>query len=142
MKKFLNEFKDFAMKGNVIDMAVGVVIANAFNAIVSSLVNDIIMPLVSLLIGSVNFTELSAVIERGVDSAGEPILVTIAYGTFIQNIVDFLIVALCLFAAIKLINSFHKKEEEPAPAPEEPKLSDEAQLLTEIKELLEKEAAK
>ena len=133
MKKFFNEFKDFAMKGNVLDMAIGVVIGASFSSIVSSLVNDIFMPLIAVLTGDVPFSELKLVLKGTGDNA-----VTINYGSFIQNIVNFLIVALCLFLVVKGINKFksslvHEKQKEK----EEPKPSDELVALNKIVELLE-----
>ena len=133
MKKFFNEFKDFAMKGNVLDMAIGVVIGASFSSIVSSLVNDIFMPLIAVLTGDVQFSELKLVLKGTGDNA-----VTINYGSFIQNIVNFLIVALCLFLVVKGINKFksslvHEKQKEK----EEPKPSDELVALNKIVELLE-----
>lgn len=143
MGKFLSDFKDFAMKGNVIDMAVGVIIGGAFGKIVSSLVNDIIMPLVSLCTGSVNFTDLKAELRsQQVDAAGTVVkeALTFNYGMFIQNIVDFLIIAFCIFVALRFMMRFKKKEEEaPAPAPEP---TAEEKLLTEIRDLLKKESEK
>lgn len=133
MKKFLNEFKEFAMKGNVLDMAIGVVIGASFSSIVSSLVNDIFMPLIAVLTGDVQFSELKLVLKGTGDNA-----VTINYGSFIQNIVNFLIVALCLFLVVKGINKFksslvHEKQKEK----EDPKPSDELVALNKIVELLE-----
>lgn len=137
MGKFLSDFKDFAMKGNVIDMAVGVIIGGAFGKIVSSLVNDIIMPLVSLCTGSVNFSDLKADLRgQQVDAAGNVVkeALTFNYGMFIQNIVDFLIIAFCIFVALRFMMKFKKKEEEaPAPAPEP---TAEEKLLTEIRDLI------
>ncbi len=126
MKKFLGEFKDFAAKGNVVDMAVGVVIGGAFGKIVTSLVNDIIMPLVAIPTGKMNFAELKATI-------GETV---ITYGAFIQSVVDFLIIAFSIFMVIKLISKFEKKKEEAPAAPAEP--SEEVKLLTEIRDALNK----
>ena len=126
MKKIFNEFKEFISKGNVIDMAVGVVIGSAFSKIVSSLVNDVIMPLVGIIIGGLDFTSLTITIK---DSS-------INYGLFIQNIVDFLIIAVCIFTVVKIMNKFKKKKEEehtPVEVPEDIK------LLTEIRDLLKKE---
>ena len=142
MKKFLNEFKEFAMKGNVMDMAVGVIIGGAFGKIVSSLVNDLLMPLVGALIGNVDFTTLSATL-RGAVMDGETVVkpaVVLNYGNFIQVTVDFLIVAFCIFAVIKGINAM-KKKEEPAPAePEAPAPKpDDVVLLEEIRDLLKKQ---
>lgn len=134
---FIKDFKEFAMKGNVIDMAVGVIIGGAFGKIVTSLVNDVIMPVVGLATGGINFTELSATLhEAELNPAGEIVkeAVTLNYGMFIQNIVDFLIIALSIFVALKVVMKFKKKEEEaPAPAPEPTK---EEVLLTEIRDLL------
>ncbi len=142
MKKFLNEFKEFAMKGNVMDMAVGVIIGGAFGKIVSSLVNDLLMPLVGALIGNVDFTTLSATLREAVMD-GETVVkpaVVLNYGNFIQVTVDFLIVAFCIFAVIKAINAM-KKKEEPAPAePEAPAPKpDDVVLLEEIRDLLKKQ---
>lgn len=133
MKKFLSEFKEFAMKGNVLDMAIGVVIGASFSSIVSSLVNDIFMPLIAVLTGDVQFSELKLVLKGTGDNA-----VTINYGSFIQNIVNFLFVALCLFLVVKTINKLkssliHEKQKEK----EEPKPSDELVALNKIVELLE-----
>lgn len=128
MSKFLTEFKEFAMKGNVMDMAVGVIIGGAFGKIVSSLVDDVLMPAVGMLTGNVDFTNLTAKIGTGEDAA------VLKYGVFIQNVVDFLIVALCIFFVIKLMNKLLKKKaEEPAPEPEP---SNEEKLLGEIRDLL------
>ena len=137
---FFKEFKEFALKGNVMDMAIGVIIGGAFGKIVTSLVNDILMPLVGALIGNVNFTTLSATLRKAVVENGEVVkeAVTLNYGNFIQVTIDFLIVALCIFAVIKLINkasSLVKKQEEEAPAPA-PEPSAEEKLLTEIRDLL------
>ena len=138
---FFKEFKEFAMKGNVMDMAIGVIIGGAFGKIVTSLVNDILMPLVGALIGNVNFTTLSLTLRTPkLNEAGEVVkeAVTLNYGNFIQVTIDFLIVALCIFCVIKLINkatSLVKKQEEEAPAPA-PEPSAEEKLLTEIRDLL------
>jgi large conductance mechanosensitive channel len=134
---FFSDFKAFAMKGNVLDMAVGVIIGGAFGKIVSSLVSDIIMPLVSLATGSVSFTELSAELHPAVlDEAGEVVTeaVTLNYGMFIQNIVDFLIIALSIFCVLRLMMKFQKKAEEAPAAPAEP--SREEVLLGEIRDQL------
>ncbi|MBO5455401.1 MAG: large-conductance mechanosensitive channel protein MscL [Muribaculaceae bacterium] len=137
---FVKEFKEFAMRGNVIDMAVGVVIGAAFGKIISSLVDDIIMPLVGVATGGMNFTDYKWVIQQAVvDGATQEVLkpeVTMNWGSWIQTIVDFLIVAFCIFIAIKAINQLkRKKDEEPAPeAPAEP--TKEEVLLTEIRDLL------
>ncbi|MBP5688806.1 MAG: large-conductance mechanosensitive channel protein MscL [Muribaculaceae bacterium] len=124
----IKEFKEFAMKGNVMDMAVGVIIGGAFGKIVSSLVDDVLMPAIGMLTGNVDFTNLTAKIGTGEDAA------VLKYGVFIQNIVDFLIIALCIFLIIKGMNKLmKKKEEEPAPEPEP---SNEEKLLGEIRDLL------
>ena len=129
------------MKGNVMDMAIGVIIGGAFGKIVTSLVNDILMPLVGALIGNVNFTTLSLTLRTPkLNEAGEVVkeAVTLNYGNFIQVTIDFLIVALCIFAVIKLINkasNLVKKQQEEAPAPA-PEPSAEEKLLTEIRDLL------
>ena len=120
MKKFATEFKEFISKGSVIDMAVAVVIGGAFGKIVSSFVNDIIMPLIGLLFGGVNISELKWVFTPAVlDEAGEVVTpeAALTYGAFIQTIIDFILVALCIFLFIKAINKMKKKEEE---APAEP----------------------
>ena len=122
----IKEFKEFISRGNVIDLAVGVIIGGAFGKIVTSLVNDIIMPIVGIIIGGLNFSQLSV-------SVGEA---TIAYGAFIQSIVDFFIIALCIFLIIKLINRFRKKKEAPVEEPKEPEPSREELLLAEIRDLL------
>ncbi|TGX80974.1 large-conductance mechanosensitive channel protein MscL [Palleniella muris] len=127
MSKFVDEFKQFAMRGNVMDMAVGVIIGGAFGKIVSSLVNDIIMPLIGLFTGGVDFSGLSF---KVIDAE-------VKYGQFIQNIVDFLIVAFCIFMMIKGINSLKKKQEEAPAKPEAPaEPSNEEKLLAEIRDLL------
>ena len=140
MGKFIQDFKEFAMRGNVIDMAVGVIIGGAFGKIVTSLVNDVIMPAISLFTGDVNFTNLKWPLRDAVvNEAGETVseAVSLQYGMFIQNIVDFLIIALCIFVAIRMLSKLKKKEEEApaAPAPE-PAPSAEEKLLTEIRDLL------
>ena len=142
MGKFLNDFKAFAMRGNVIDMAVGVIIGGAFGKIVTSLVNDVIMPVVGLATGGINFTESKVLLKHAVMN-GEEIVkpeVWLSWGMFVQNIVDFLIVAFCIFMAVRVINRFKKAEEAaPAPAPEPSK---EEVLLTEIRDLLKQQADK
>ncbi len=139
----LKEFKDFAMRGNVIDMAVGVVIGAAFGKIVSSLVDDLIMPLVGVATGGMNFTDYKWVIQKAVMDGTEVIKpeVTLNWGTWIQTIVNFLIIAFCIFLAIKVMNRFRKQEEaaaEEAAAPAEP--TKEEVLLTEIRDLLKQQA--
>ncbi len=132
----LKEFKDFAMRGNVLDMAVGVVMGGAFGKIVTSVVSDIIMPPVGILVGGVNFTDLKVTLkDAAIDAAGNAIpAVTLNYGNFIQVIFDFIIVAFAIFLLIKGINSFHKKKEEAPAAPATP--SKEELLLTEIRDIL------
>ncbi len=143
---FIKEFKEFAMRGNVIDMAVGVVIGAAFGKIISSLVDDIIMPLVGVATGGMNFTDYKLVIQKAiVDGQTQEIIkpeVTLNWGTWIQTVVDFLIVAFCIFVAIKAINSMKRAEAkaEEAPAPAEP--SAEEKLLTEIRDLLKEQEKK
>ena len=127
----MQEFKTFAMRGNVVDMAVGIIIGGAFGKIVSSLVADVIMPPIGVIIGGVNFSNLSITIKKAV---GESAAVTIGYGKFIQSVFDFLIIAFAIFMMIKVMNSLKKKEEEtPAPPPAP---SNEEVLLTEIRDAL------
>lgn len=128
----LKEFKEFISKGNVVDLAVGVIIGSAFGKIVTSLVNDIIMPLIGVIIGGINFTNLSIKIGESV----------IAYGVFIQNVIDFLIIAACIFIFVKFINkltSLNKVEVKKEEKKEEPKIADDVKLLTEIRDLLKKQ---
>ncbi|MBN1791700.1 MAG: large-conductance mechanosensitive channel protein MscL [Bacteroidales bacterium] len=134
----VQEFKQFAMKGNVVDMAVGIIIGAAFGKIISSLVNDVIMPPIGLLIGGVDFTDLKVTLKgAGVDDAGNVIdAVTLNWGNFAQTALDFLIIAFAIFLLIKAINRMKKKEEEAPAAPPEP--SKEEKLLTEIRDLLKK----
>lgn len=131
--KMLKEFKAFAMKGNVIDMAVGIIIGAAFGKIVSSFVADVIMPPIGLLLGGVDFTNLAITLKA---AEGDTPAVLLKYGVFINTLIDFLIIAFAIFMAIKAMNSLKKKEEEkpatpPAPPPD-------VQLLTEIRDLLKK----
>lgn len=136
--KLLNEFKAFAMRGNVLDMAVGVIIGGAFGKIVTSLVNDIFMPLIGLATGGMDFTNLFFALDGNryetLAAAKEAGASVFAYGQFIQNIVDFLLVALCVFMVIKAVNRFKKKEEEAPAAPPAP--SKEETLLAEIRDIL------
>ncbi|MBR6640279.1 MAG: large-conductance mechanosensitive channel protein MscL [Muribaculaceae bacterium] len=145
--KFLSDFKDFAVKGNVIDMAVGVIIGGAFGKIVTSLVNDVIMPAIGVAIGGLDFKNLKWVMKDAVMD-GETVVspeVAMNYGNFIQNVVDFIIIAFCIFVMIKLIMNLKRKKEEPvqepAPAPE-PEPTKEELLLTEIRDLLKENNAK
>ena len=142
MKKLLNEFKEFAMRGNVLDMAVGVVIGTAFGKITTSLVNDVFMPLIGLIIGGIDLGQLNIVLkpETG-NAAGETVAaVTLGIGTFLSTIIDFILVAFVIFLMVKAVNQLHKlgkkneeeePEEEPAPTSEE--------LLTEIRDLLKEQ---
>lgn len=123
LTKGINEFKSFISRGNVVDMAVGVIIGGAFGKIVTSLVNDILMPLIGTILGGLNFSNLSIKINDA----------TIAYGSFIQSIVDFLIIAFCIFLMIKIFEKFKHKEEQPTVPT---KKSDEVLLLEEIRDLL------
>ncbi len=135
----LKEFKEFAVKGNVIDLAVGVVIGSAFGKIVTSLVNDLIMPPVGILLGGVDFKSWKIMLQAAAtDSTGKAIpAVTLNIGNFIQQGVDFLIIAASIFLVVKSINSFKKvKEESPTPAPQ---ISSTDRILTEIKSLIEKQ---
>ena len=155
MKKFLNEFKTFAMRGNVIDLAVGVVIGGAFGKITTSIVNDIIMPIIGVLTGGINFADWKIIFKQAVLDAEGAVTnpeVAITFGNTIAVILDFIIIAFAVFCMVKAINGMHakaealkKKEEEeaaaaaveePAPAPAEPEPTKEELLLTEIRDLL------
>jgi large conductance mechanosensitive channel len=131
--KLVDEFKAFAMKGNVVDMAVGIIIGAAFGKIIASLVSDVIMPPLGLLIGGVNFTDLKFIMKAAV---GENPAVTLNYGSFLQVVFDFLIVAFVVFMMIKGMNSMKKKQEAAPAVPPAP--SKEESLLTEIRDLLKK----
>ena len=131
MKKFLEEFKAFAMRGNVLDMAVGVVIGGAFGKITTSLVNDIIMPLISMLTGGIDFSSWKWVLKAAQGDAAE---VAVNFVNFIAVVLDFIIIALAIFCMLKAINKLHKKKEEAPAAPPEP--SAEEKLLAEIRDLL------
>lgn len=124
---FFKEFKEFAMKGNVMDMAVGVIIGGAFGKIVTSLVDDVLMPAIGTLTGGVDFSNLAVTFGDA----------NLKYGSFIQNIIDFLIIAFCIFLMIKGMNKLSKKKEEEPAAPAEP--SNEEKLLSEIRDLLKKD---
>ena len=146
MKKFMNDFKAFITKGNIIDMAVGVIIGGAFGKIVTSLVNDIIMPLIGIITGKVNLTALKWVISEAV-TEGDTVItpeLALTYGSFLQNIIDFFIIAICIFVVLRIMTSFYKKienlkkkqeEEKKEEAPAETELS----VLKEIREMLKKE---
>ena len=144
MKKFFEEFKTFAMRGNVIDMAVGVVIGGAFGKITTSIVNDIIMPCISMITGGVDFTQWKIVLKEAVANA-EGVIdpateVAIRFGNTIAIILDFIIIAFAVFCMVKALNNLHKKKEEPAPAepeaPPAPPAPTAEELLAEIRDLL------
>lgn len=129
-KGFFGEFKEFIARGNVMDMAVGVIIGGAFSSITTSLINDIIMPILGIFTSSISFADLAVQVGGAV----------ITYGNFIQAVLNFLVMALVVFCLVKAMNSFHKKKEEPAPEPApEPEPSAEEKLLTEIRDLLKKD---
>ena len=146
MKKFMEEFKSFAMRGNVIDMAVGVVIGGAFGKITTSIVNDIIMPLISMITGGVDFSQWKWVLKEAVTEVGADgalvetaAEVSVKFGNTIAVILDFIIIAFAVFCMVKALNNLHKKKEEPAPepAPEpEPPAPTSEELLAEIRDLL------
>ena len=135
---FIKEFKEFALKGNVMDMAVGVIIGGAFGKIISSLVDDIIMPLIGKLLGNADFTNLYIAMSGQPDGLSlekaKEAGAVFAYGQFCQNIIDFLIIAFCIFLMVKAMNKFNRKKEEPAP--EAPAGPTQEELLTEIRDLL------
>lgn len=142
MKNIIQEFKKFAIRGNVVDMAVGVIIGVAFGKIVSSIVNDFIMPTIGVIIGGVNFTDLKLTLKKAVmegDKVVSP-AVTINYGNFLQTTLDFLIIAIAVFLLIKAINALNKKKEETTKAPVAPPA--DIQLLTEIRDLLKEKQDK
>ena len=137
MKGFFNEFRKFIARGNVLDMAVGMVVGAAFTAIVNSAVNDIIMPLVGLAIGGIDFADLKIVLKAATEADPE---VAIRYGVFINAVISFIVIAFCVFCAVKAVNKLHdltKKEEQAAPATP-PAPPADIQLLTEIRDLLKK----
>ena len=129
MKKFFAEFRTFIARGNVIDLAVGMIIGTAFTTIVKSLVDDMVMPFIGWLIGGMDFTAMNIQLSEEA---------FINYGTFIQNIISFIAIAFVVFCMVKVVNKLHKKKEEEK-KPEPPKVSDEAKLLAEIRDLLKKE---
>lgn len=129
----LQEFKKFAMRGNVVDMAVGIIIGGAFGKIVSSFVADVIMPPIGMLVGGMDFSSLAIILKEATETTAA---VTINYGTFLNSVIDFLIIAWAIFMVIKAMNSMKKKEEVKPAAP--PKPSDEVLLLQEIRDLLKK----
>lgn len=130
-RTFAEEFKEFISRGNVVDMAVGVIVGSAFSAIATSLVNDVVMPVIGLIIGGLDLMSMKITL---VPAVGESAEVAIMYGAFLQSILSFLLVALVVFVMVKTINKFRRAKEEEAPAPEEP--SDEVKLLTEIRDSL------
>jgi len=130
----MTEFRDFAMRGNVVDMAVGIVIGGAFGKIVSSFVSDVLMPPIGMAMGGVDFSDLAITLQAAV---GDVAAVTLNYGSFIQTVVDFIIIAFAIFMVIKAMNNMKKKEEEAPAAP--PKPSTEEVLLSEIRDLLKKD---
>jgi large conductance mechanosensitive channel len=132
----LDEFKTFALKGNVMDMAVGIIIGGAFGKIVASFVNDVLMPPIGMLLGGVDFVDLALTLKRATEDAEA---VMLRYGAFIQAVVDFMIIAFSIFMMIRWINSLKRKEEvAPAAPPEPPKPTNEEVLLAEIRDLLRK----
>ena len=134
MKKFFNEFKEFAMRGNVLDMAIGVVLGSAFGKITTSLVNEVFMPLIGLVIGGIDLGKLDIILKPAVMNGDKEVTaaVTLGLGTFLTTIIDFILVAFVIFLMVKAINAFHKKKDE-APAPEEPAGPTTEELLTEIR---------
>lgn len=138
MKNFIKEFKEFAVKGNVMDLAIGVIIGGAFGKIVTSLVNDVIMPAVGLLVGGVDFSSLAITLQpETINEAGEIVTAAISlnYGVFINTVIDFAIVAFVIFAVVKGMNRLKRKEEE---KPKEEKHPTQVELLVEIRDLLKK----
>ena len=135
MKKFIQDFKEFALKGNVMDMAIGVIIGGAFGKIVTSLVDDVIMPLVTRACGGMDLTQWKWVLSAADEAAGKA-EIALTYGNFIQVIFDFLIIAWCIFMVVKAINKIKKPKEEPAPEP--PATPEDIQLLREIRDSLKK----
>jgi len=134
------EFKKFALRGNVVDMAVGVIVGGAFGKIVASLVNDVVMPILGLLVGRVDLTSLKLVLRQANDTTAE---LALTYGVFLQNVLDFLIISFSIFMAIRMINKVRRKEEEAPPAPEAPpEPSTEEKLLTEIRDLLKQQVGR
>lgn len=137
MKGIIAEFKEFISRGNVVDMAVGVIIGGAFTQIVNSLVNDVIMPAIGYIIGGISFSDFKIVLAEATEETAEA---AIYYGNFIQMVINFLLIAVVVFTMVKVINRFRRKKEvvvveEPAPAPEP---TNEEKLLTEIRDLLKK----
>lgn len=137
-KGIVSEFKEFITRGNVMDMAVGIIIGGAFTAIVNSLVNDLLMPVIGVLFGGIDFSTLKYVVRAADEAAGIE-EAAIKYGSFIQAIVNFLLIAIVIFLLVKGLNKMRRKKEEPAPAPApDPEPSEEVKLLTEIRDALKK----
>ena len=141
MRKFFEDFKAFAMRGNVVDMAVGIIIGAAFGKIVSSLVGDIVMPSIGLFVGGVDFSDLAVTLKQAtLDASGKEIApaVLLKYGAFLQVVLDFIIVAFAIFMMIKGMTALQRKKENEAAAPvsEPPKMTPDQELLTEIRDLL------
>lgn len=137
-KGIVAEFKEFITRGNVMDMAVGIIMGGAFTAIISSLVNDVLMPVIGLLFGGIDFTSLKVVLRAADEAAGIE-EAALKYGNFIQNIVSFLLIALVIFLMVKGMNKLRRKKEEPAPEPApDPEPSEEVKLHTEIRDALKK----
>lgn len=137
-KGIVAEFKEFITRGNVMDMAVGIIMGGAFTAIVTSLVNDLLMPVIGVLFGGLDFSTLKYVVRAADEAAGIE-EAAIKYGSFIQAIVNFLLIAVVIFLMVKGINKMRRKKEEPAPAPApDPEPSEEVKLLTEIRDALKK----
>ena len=135
-KGIVSEFKEFITRGNVMDMAVGIIIGGAFTAIVQSLVNDVLMPVIGTIFGGVDFTTLSVELKAATETSEAVLL---KYGSFIQAIVNFLLIAIVIFLLVRGINKMRRKKEEPAPAPApDPEPSEEVKLLTEIRDALKK----
>jgi large conductance mechanosensitive channel len=138
--KFLSEFKEFISRGNVIDLAVGIIVGSAFTAIVNSLVNDILMPVLGFIFGGINFESLKLVLKKAVEGVSDEVAIFI--GNFVQRLIDFLLISAVVFIMVKLINRFRRKKEQTAEPehaePEPPEPSEEVMLLTEIRDLLKK----
>ena len=137
----IKEFKEFILRGNVLDLAVGVIIGAAFGKIVTSLVNDVLMPAIGMLTGGINFTDYKWVIQKGVQDGTEVITpeVAITWGAFVQTIIDFVIIAFCIFIAIKAMNKLKREPEPVKEEPAAPAAPSEVELLTEIRDLLKKD---
>ena len=135
---FLPGFREFIMRGNVMDLAIGIIIGSAFTAIVSSLVNDLIMPCMGLIVGKISLSDLKYVITPATETTAEA---AIRYGAFLQSIVNFLLIALVIFAIVRVIGRLRRRGEAPEPEQAAPASSAEVQLLSEIRDLLKKEAA-